>query len=395
MPNAQTVEALMKDLESERVERTVSTDKTDKFAQAVCAFANDMSGSGQPGYLLVGVTDEGTASGLRVSDQLLQNLAALRSDGNIQPLPVIAVERVTLDGGEIAVVTVQPADLPPVRYKGQVWIRVGPRRAIASEQEERILSERRVSAAKTFDALPCLSATIEDLSLTRFAAYRERVVDNTIIQENHRTIEEQLASLRFYDLRRRSPTYGGILHLGKRVRYFLPCAYVQFLLIPDTQLVDRPIDQAEISGDIEQVIRDLEMRARAHITTALVPLAGFQEELQPDYPEYAIREILYNAVMHRDYELQAPIRFYWFRDRIEISSPGGLYGHTCPQTLMSLNTYRNPVVAESMRALGFVNRYGYGIQRAQELLRRNGNSPAEFDISPGLFKVTIRARLRQ
>ena len=127
--NRDEVLALMAEIESDRVERTVSTSDTDKFAKAVCAFSNDMPNHRQPGYLFVGVRDDGQISGAQITDQLLQNLAALRSDGNIQPLPVMNVHRLTTPAGDVAVVEVFPSDLPPVRYRGQVWIRVGPRRA--------------------------------------------------------------------------------------------------------------------------------------------------------------------------------------------------------------------------------------------------------------------------
>src|SRR5579872_7467957 len=167
--------ALMADLESDRVERTVALSDTDKFSKAVCAFSNDMPHHRQPGYLFVGVQDSGKLSGAAITDQLLQNLAALRSDGNIQPLPVMNVQRLTTAGGDVAVVAVLPSDLPPVRYKGQVWIRVGPRRAIASESGERILTERRVASARTWDARPSQEASLEDLVLDLFAVgYRDR-----------------------------------------------------------------------------------------------------------------------------------------------------------------------------------------------------------------------------
>ncbi|NJO16028.1 MAG: ATP-binding protein [Thioploca sp.] len=153
-----TIEELyqfMIDIESDRIERTTSINKTDKFAQAVCAFANDFPRHGSPGYLLLGVNNDGSPSGLQVDDRLLQNLAALRSDGNIQPLPTLTVQEYVLPDaqGEVAIIVeVFPADLPPVRYKGQVWIRVGPRRAIASETEERQLSERRATMIRHFEA---------------------------------------------------------------------------------------------------------------------------------------------------------------------------------------------------------------------------------------------------
>ena len=121
--------ALMADLESDRVEKTISTKNTDKLGEAICAFANDFPGHGQPGYLLVGVDDNGKASGLAVTDGLLRNLGTLRSNINLEPLPAMTVQKYALNADEVVVVEVMPSDLPPVRYKGRVWIRVGPSRA--------------------------------------------------------------------------------------------------------------------------------------------------------------------------------------------------------------------------------------------------------------------------
>ena len=148
--------ALLPKLESDRVERTISVSDTDKFSQAICAFANDLPNHRQPGYLLIGVMDDGNLSGLQVSDQLLQNLGAIRADGNVLPSPAINVQKFSLTGGEIAVVEVLPSDMPPVRYKGRVWIRVGPRKAVANEHEERILSERRTAAVRSLLSAPFL-----------------------------------------------------------------------------------------------------------------------------------------------------------------------------------------------------------------------------------------------
>ena len=71
---------LIRDIESSRAERTVSVNDTDKFCEAVCTFVNDMPDSKQNGYLLVGVHDDGQLSGLKATDSLLKNLAAIRSD---------------------------------------------------------------------------------------------------------------------------------------------------------------------------------------------------------------------------------------------------------------------------------------------------------------------------
>ena len=383
---------LLSDLELDRVERTESVNNTDKFCEAVCAFANDMPSHRQPGYLLIGVRDDGSLSGLTVTDQLLQNLGAIRSDGNILPQPALNVTKFSLSGGDVAVVEVHPSDLPPVRYKGRVCIRVGPRRGFANEQEERILSERRVAMARSFDALPCAEASLDEIALGQFDAYRRQAVDPDTITSNNRSIEQQLASLRLYDPERGCPTHAGILLFGKNPRFYLPGAYVQYLKLPGTDLTDVPEDQAEISGDLHSVLRELEGRIKLLIQTSMVTISTIEEKLLPDYPEWALRELLMNAVMHRNYDSNTPIRLYAFSDHIEIHSPGGLYGEATPENFPERSSYRNPVIAEAMKSLGFVNRFGYGVQRAQALLLQNGNPKAEFAFDSHSVLAKIRKR---
>ena len=387
------LKVLLTDMEADTIERTTSVSDTDKFSQAICAFANDLPNHRNPGYLLIGVTDKGVLSGLTVTDELLKNLGGIRSQGNVLPQPYMTVARFALFGGDVAVVEVHPSDLPPVRYKGRVYIRVGPRKGIANEQEERVLTERRVALARSFDASPCSEATIADIALGQFDAYRREAVDPETIAANNRTIELQLASLRLYYPKPASPTYGGILLFGKNPRFFLPGAYVQYLKLPGTDLTEQPEDQAEISGDLHTLLRELEGRIRLLIQTTMRKVTAFEEKLQPDYPEWALRELLMNAVMHRNYDSNSPIRFYAFIDHIEIQSPGGLYGEATVENFPTRNSYRNPVIAEAMKSLGFVNRFGYGVQRAQALLAQNGNLPAQFEFDEHSVLVKIFRRL--
>lgn len=385
---------LLSDLESDSVERTASISDTDKFSQAICAFANDLPNSRLPGYLLIGVKDDGNLSGLNVTDQLLQNLGAIRSDGNVLPQPVMSVARFRFQGGDVAVVEVQPSDMPPVRYKGRIWVRIGPRKGTAHEQDERVLTERRVARAHTFDMLPFPEANLADISVRLFGEYRTQVVAPEVIDANHRTIEEQLASLRLFDLSKKCPTTSAILLFGNNPRFFLPGAYVQFLRFPGALMTDMPVDQAEFSGDMRTVLDCLRDKFRACNQVGMKPGKEFQDQLLPDYPEWSIRELLHNAVIHRDYQSNTPIRFYWFSDRIEIQSPGGLYGEVTRETYMSRNSYRNPVMAEALKTMGYINRFGFGIQRAQNLLIENGNPPAEFSFEDRVVAVTIRQRVQ-
>jgi ATP-dependent DNA helicase RecG len=380
---------LARDPESCRVERTISVKKEDKFGEAVCAFANDMPGDGKPGYLLIGVANDGTIQGMEITDDLLLTLTAFKNDGSILPTPSLQVEKRLLSGKEIVVVEVIPSIFPPVRYKGTVWIRTGPSRSKATEQDERILTERRIAQASTFDGRPCPDASLKDCSMREFIQYREHAVALEVIEENQRPQEDQLASLRLYNSKTKCPTYAGLLLLSPEPRQWLPGAYIQFLRFAETELDERPIDEKEIGGNLPTMLRALEETLAANLRWKPRPVSPLREKTAAEYPTLALREYLMNAVMHRNYESSQPIRFYWFADRIEIHNPGGLFGEARTDFPRN-NAYRNPIVAEILKNLGYVNRYGYGIARAEKELRKNGNpEPTYCKDHPQVFGVII------
>lgn len=98
-----------------------------------------------------------------------------------------------------------------------------------------------------------------------------------------------------------------------------------------------------------------------------------------NYPLRAIKELLYNAVIHRDYQSNAPIKFYDYSNRIEISNAGGLYGKSRPDNFPNENDYRNPAISEAVKNLGFVNGFNIGVKAAIAALKANGNKEPEFE----------------
>ena len=133
------------------MERKRSAADRSGIRRNLCAFANDLPGRETPGVIFIGVEDDGRCSGLQIDDRLLRDLAGMRDDGNILPLPSITVEKRRLDGCEVAVVTVQPSRDTPVRYMGRAWIKVGPTVREASPEEEQRLAERRRGRDQPFD----------------------------------------------------------------------------------------------------------------------------------------------------------------------------------------------------------------------------------------------------
>ncbi|MGE5599039.1 MAG: helix-turn-helix domain-containing protein, partial [Bacteroidota bacterium] len=267
----QELEQLLLDLESDRVERKEAPTDGDRIRQAICAFANDMPDNRLPGIVFVGARDDGSPAGLAVTDEILLNLACMRDDGNILPLPAMTVQKRVLCGGEMAVIEVRPADAPPVRFKGKTWIRVGPRRAIASAQDERILNERRRARDLPYDLHPVQGAAMGDLDLELFRReYLPAAIAPEVLAENGRPLEQQLASLRFVTADTPPvPTVTGLLVTGNSPVDFVPGAYIQFLRIDGQSLTDPIADSKEIHGPLPQILRRLDEIMEANIRTAL------------------------------------------------------------------------------------------------------------------------------
>lgn len=388
---------MMRDLESDLIERKESYrgDAPTKLREAVCAFANDLPHHGRAGVVFVGLRDDGTPSGLPITDELLRSLADIKNDGNIVPPPSMSVSKRTLDGVDVAVVTVEPADSPPVRYRGRIWIRTGPRRAIATEQDERILNEKRRHGDRPFDVRPIASATLGDLSREVFEQeYLPSAFARDVLEANERTLEQRLAATKMIlGPEEPTPTVLGVLVLSKRTRDLLPSAYVQFLRIRGDKLTDPIADEAAIDGNLTDVLRRLDEKLEAHVTAAIDLTSHDVERRRSSYPKVALQQFVRNAVMHRTYErTHAPVRITWYDDRIEIVSPGGPFGLVNSENFgrPGITDYRNPNLAEAMRVLGFVQRYGVGIATAQHALIQNGNPEAVFDVQPNLVGVTVR-----
>lgn len=395
----QELEILLDNTESDRAERkeTFKGDVPKKARQAVCAFANDLPGHNEAGILFIGAKDNGEPSGLEITDRLLLALADMKTDGNILPLPVLSVEKRILKGSEMSVVTVMPSDMPPVKYDGRIWIRTGPRRSIANEQEERILNEKRRYKNLPFDIYPVPSAKITDLSKTIFEnEFLPAAFAVDVLETNNRTYEERLASCKMtVSPGDTTPTVLGLLAVGKSPQDFLPGAYIQFLRIDGTELADPVIDEEAIGGAMVEMLRRTEEKLKAHNRVGIDIISAPVHIKEMPYPSAAIQQILYNAVLHRTYEsTNAPVRVYWFNDRIEINSPGGPYGNVTSENFgkPGITDYRNPNIGDVLKTFGFIQAFGRGIATARKEMEKNGNPPPEFETNQSAVLCILRGK---
>lgn len=282
-----------------------------------------------------------------------------------------------------------------MRYNGRTWIRVGPRRAVATSEEERRLAERRRWGDLPFDIQPIPYAAMDELDLDFFQRdYLPRAVAADVLAQNNRSLEEQLQALRFLSPDGH-PTVLGILVLGYDPRRYFPGAYIQFLRIEGTELTDPIRDQKEIAGPLAQQLRRLDDVLEVNNAVSTSITAGPLEIRHPEYPIPALQQLARNTVLHRIYEgTNAPVRVYWFSDRIEMHSPGGPFGNVNQHNFgqPGITDYRNPHLAEAMNVLGYVQRFGFGIPIARQELARNNNPAPEFTVESTHVLVTVRRR---
>lgn len=296
----------------------------------------------------------------------------------VLPMPVMEPVGQT----QVMVINVPPG-LPHVysldgRYWGREGIQTNP---LSARRMRQLLVERGVVQ---FESRVPPDATLEDLDMTQMQGY---------IQALNRTGEDP-----FQLLKRRGclqqvggvlhPTYAALLLFGRYPQQWLPNATILAARFAGTAFSNQFIKE-EISGTLLQQLRQAETFLHDHLRS-VVRLIGFAHEETLEYPFEAVRELLVNAVAHRDYNIQGDnIHLHIFANRLEVHSPGGLPGPVTLENLLQARFSRNAVITQVLADLGYVERLGYGLDRVVEVLRQQNMRPARFEEVAGTFRVTL------
>jgi len=199
------------------------------------------------------------------------------------------------------------------------------------------------------------------------------------------------------------PTLAGIMLFSDYPQAFFPQLCITAVSVPGTEISstgsvgERFIDNKRLDGTLVQMLNDALMFVRSNMKTATIidPNTGRRND-RTEYPVIAIRELILNALIHRDYSIHtdtAPITIRMFSDRFEIENPGGLYGRMTLDRLgkVSADT-RNPAIANAMEILGETeNRYS-GIPTIINAMEEHGLPAPVFESDRGVFKVTLYKR---
>jgi ATP-dependent DNA helicase RecG len=194
--------------------------------------------------------------------------------------------------------------------------------------------------------------------------------------------------------RQGNPTVSGMLLFGKNPQAFFPQSGVVFVKFPGVE--PRGPDggigygrRDELTGPLARIVERAwnivyeEMRVGATVNQ-------LEREELTEYPRFAVRESLVNAVAHRDYRITGRrIEIRMYADRLEILSPGGLPGYITLDNLVEEHFSRNPRLVNGLYQWGYIEELGLGIDQMIEDMVQAGHEPPQFMATPHSFTVTL------
>lgn len=325
-------------------------------------------------------------SNLRDTHDRIFQAALLADPPLVLPLPVLQ----NIEESQVLWVTV-PAGLPYVySMEGRYLWREGSRNTpIPARWLRQLLLER---GAVQFETQIPPGATLDDLDMAQVNAYVERfrflVVDGA-------GLGSDLAAeflLQRGCLKRENgklhPTYAALLLFGHHPQRWLPAATILSARFSGVTFGDQYIKQG-INGSLPEQLHQAELFVRDNLRS-VVRLLGLRNQETLEYPFEAVRELLVNAVAHRDYNLQGDcIHLNIFSDRLEVTSPGELPGPVTLKNLLEARFSRNAIIVQVLADLGYVERLGYGLERVVNLMGENGLQTPRFEEHAGTFRVTL------
>ena len=374
-----------------------------RLYESLSAFANRVDG----GVVLFGLDEShdfkvvGVGNAHRLQEEI-GHLAtnemepALRPEFTVEGVDGQTVVAVEID--EIAT-TQKPCHYKPAGLQKGSYIRVGNTNRQMTDYE--IFGYVSARAQPTFDEEPIAEARIEDLDQQKLEDYlaqlrRARPKAKFLSGPSERVLAH-LRIIRDVEGTFR-PTLAGLLTFGKHPQEFLPqlvITFLQYYGTTDTEKTprgERFLDNRKFEGSVPEIVTDAVNHVLASIRKSSLIEGLFRRDI-PEYPEEAIREAVLNAVAHRDYSPYVRgsyIQIRLFADRLEVQSPGGLYGNVTEENLEEESSTRNSVLMRLMEDLHLVENRGSGIRAMLEAMRRANLEPPRFEDKRSSFWVTFK-----
>ncbi len=386
--------------ETDRVEWKESVRDSEGVLRAVCGLANDLGRSGRDGFVVIGLSKNGSVVGIDERgngiDEETKRLSDRLRSIKLLPSPSTAVAVVAREHRTLLVVSVAPYHVPPVvGLDGVPWVRVGTTTRKATDADLLRLRERRPVGSLPFDTRDCAGATVDDLHLTNLRASHAAELESDSDPETFPSLEDWMVSRRELGRARGGefvPNVTAILVHGISPQSSFPGATIEFVRYAGSDIDSAVNSRKTITGTLPDQIDALDAQVRNQIVSIETPIEGARQSYVPEYPLRALQELIRNLVQHRTYEAtNAPSRVEWYDDRVEFSNPGGPYQRASEGEFGTHSDYRNPLITKKLVETGHVQQLGRGIRLARKELEKNGNPPLEVE-TDGYTRVIVRRR---
>lgn len=362
--------------ESEELKFKRSLSEIKEILETVCAFANSHGGT-----VLIGVDDDGSIVGVRISNKAVQKLEREIHD-RIEPSIYPKIKIAPVDEKIVLLVEVPEGHNKPYLYLGRAFVRVGP---VNRRLDRKGIEELLYSKKPSFDSLSFEGKADIDEGLLKELVRRARGRRGMEIE--YTGPADILTKLNLAD--DKGLKNGAVLLFSPEASFIFPQAVVKLRVVKDSEVVDEDLITGPI---IQQVDRALNFIKR-NISKGYI-IRGTERMEMWEYPIKAVREAIVNAIVHRDYFSTSTVQITLKEDTLEVINPGGLPPQLKPEDLKREHPSipRNPRIARVFYLWGFLEEWGSGTTMMIRECREAGLPDPEFSEEWGFMRVLLRSR---
>jgi len=359
--------------ESETVE--FKTSFNDEVIVSLVAFSNTKGG-----IVYIGFEDSRIVKGVQLGKETtIQWVNEVKN--KTVPAIIPDIQLLEIEGKQVVSMHAMEYPVKPVSFRNKYFKRIANSNHLMSTDE--IANEHLKTINSSWDFYPDPNHNKDDISIEKV-----RLFINTIEQNTQCKVE--LSELNFLAkleiVRNARLTFGGYLLFAK-----------DYCTISDLQIgrFKSPttiIDSISLNTDLFTEVNEIIAFIKKHLMVEYIITGDPQRAERYNYPLEAIREIVINMIVHRDYRDRSASIIKIFDDRIDFFNPGKLYGNLTIKDLLSDNytsQTRNKLIAKAFKEAGLIERYGSGIKRILTICKAYGVKAPMFEEAAQGFKVTL------
>jgi ATP-dependent DNA helicase RecG len=372
---------ILKKGEGYHLEFKLEEENNEDFAKTMVCFANTDGGK-----IFIGVNDSGQIIGVSDIDKVMLRMDDIALNRCESPV-IILQESINIDEKNVVIVNVEKGSQRPYKTKsGQYYVRAANRCRQATKEE--LLRIFQSTKSLFYDELPVNNAKLVDLDISSYKFFLKNYLD--VETNNEEEIINYLSNFHLIEKESLIPTLTGILFFAYEPQKFIGQSRIVCAIIQGNDIGETSLETKNLTGKIFDIIQNVETFFKLSLQNKHI-IKDFQPESEYEIPLTSLREALINAIAHRDYTINAPIRVLIFTDRVEIRSPGKLPNTVTIENIKVGRSHvlRNPTIYNMLLKMKMVTDLGSGVRRIIKLVKEKLNKDVEFENTENEFVIKI------